>query len=364
MKHLARSVAFVLSLGAGTLTSASAYDVETVAQGLAYPWSLAFLPDGDMLVTERDGRLRIVRDGELDPTPITGVPQAYARGQGGLSEVLLDLGYATNRLIYLSYSEGTRAANRLAVGRGQFDGTTLSDFQVIFRVEPDKDTSHHFGARMAFLGDGTLLIASGDGFEYREQALDLNNLLGKIVRINADGSIPADNPFVGQDDARPEVWTYGHRNQQGIVVTDSGVYMHEHGPRGGDELNRLEPGKNYGWPAITYGVDYSGAQISPFTELPGMEQPLIHWTPSIAPAGLAYYEGTAFPAWQGNLFAAALAEKSVRRIELEDGEVANQEILFTELNARIRDVRAGPDGYLYLLTDSSEGKILRVKPAR
>ncbi len=358
-----RLLLLTLCVGLSTPATTLDYEVQPIADGLAYPWSLAFLPDGNMLVTERDGHLRVIRDNELAATPIAGVPEAYVRGQGGFFDILLDPQFTTNRLVYLSYSAGTRRANHLAVGRARLDGSTLSNFEVILMGEPDKDTPHHFGGRMAFLPDGTLLIVCGDGFDYREQALDLGSLLGKTLRIGPDGSIPRDNPFVGQDGARGEVWSYGHRNQQGIAVTPTGVWLHEHGPRGGDELNLIEPGKNYGWPAITYGVDYSGSRISPYTELPGMEQPIIHWTPSIAPAGLAYYDGDAFPDWRGDLFVAALAERSVRRVDIENGAVVDQEILFTELGMRMRDVRAGPDGYLYLLTDSADGQVLRIKPA-
>ena len=363
MKLLLRLQLLVLCIGFSGLIAAVEYEVETVAEGLAFPWSLAFLPGGDLLVTEREGRLRVIRDGRLDPAPVSGAPDTYVRDQGGLFDIVLDPDFTANRQVYLSYSQGTRGANRLAVGRARFDGASLSGFEEILIGEPDKDTPNHYGGRMAFLADGTLLIVSGDGFDYREQALDLGSLLGKTLRIGPDGSIPRDNPFLDRDDARPEVWSYGHRNQQGIVATPDGVYLHEHGPRGGDELNRIEPGKNYGWPAITYGMDYSGSYISPYTEHPGMEQPVLYWTPSIAPAGLAYYDGNAFPQWQGDLFVAALVEQSVRRVDLEDGEAVGEEILFTELGMRLRDVRAGPDGCLYLLTDSAEGSVLRVKPA-
>lgn len=363
MKHLLQLSILALCAGSGWPAAALEYEVETVAEGLAFPWSVAFLPDGDLLVTEREGRLRIIRDDRLDPTPISGVPDTYVQGQGGFFDIVLDPDFVANRHVYLSYSQGTRSANHLAVARARFDGPALSGFEVILMGEPDKDTPHHFGGRMAFLDDGTLLVVSGDGFDYREQALDLGSLLGKILRIGPDGSIPRDNPFVGLDGARPEIWSYGHRNQQGIVATPEGVYMHEHGPRGGDELNRIEPGKNYGWPAITYGMDYSGSYISPYTQHPGMEQPVVIWTPSIAPAGLAYYDGEAIPGWHGDLFVAALMEQSVRRLDLENGEVVAQEVLFTELGERVRDVRAGPDGNLYLLTDSAQGRVLRVRPA-
>jgi glucose/arabinose dehydrogenase len=227
-----------------------------------------------------------------------------------------------------------------------------------------KSTPHHFGGRMLFLPDKTLLLTTGDGFNYREQAQKLDNLLGKVIRITRDGSVPTNNPFLDQIDSRPEIWSYGHRNPQGLVrdPNTGTVYLHEHGARGGDELNLIEPGLNYGWPAITYGVDYNFAQISPYTELPGMEQPLVYWVPSIAPAGMAYYDDDLFPEWRGDLFVAALAERSIRRLDLEDGRVVDQEVLFTELGQRMRDVRVGPDGALYLLTDSSEGTVLRVTP--
>ena len=363
MKLLLRLSCLALCLGSGGQVAALDYEVETVAEGLAFPWSLAFLPGGDMLVTEREGRLRTIRGGRLDPAPVAGLPDIYVHGQGGLFDIVLDPDFTANRQVYLSYSRGTRSANHLAVGRARLDGNALSGFELILIGEPDKDTPHHFGGRMAFLADGTLLIVSGDGLDYREQALDLGSLLGKTLRIGPDGSIPRDNPFIDRDGVRPEIWSYGHRNQQGIVATPQGVYLHEHGPRGGDELNRIEPGNNYGWPAITYGIDYSGSYISPYTRHPGMAQPVLYWTPSIAPAGLAYYDGSAFPEWQGDLFVAALVEQSIRRVDLEDGEVAGQETLFTELGMRLRDVRTSPDGYLYLLTDSAEGSVLRVKPA-
>ena len=362
MKIIYKFLAVAVLAGHVNVLWAADYQVETVAKGLAFPWSLAFLPDGALLVTEREGRLRIIRDDTLDPTPIGGVPATYVKGQAGFFDIVLDPNYLSNNTIYLSYAQGSRRANALAVARARFNGSALTDFEVILSGDPSKDTPHHYGGRMAFLADGTLLITCGDGLDYREQALDLSSLMGKTLRINTDGSAPPDNPFVGKGDARPEVWSYGHRNQQGLVVTPYGIYLHEHGPRGGDELNLIEPGNNYGWPAITYGIDYSGSYISPFSEFPGMQQPLVFWVPSIAPSGMTYYDGAAFPQWRGDLFVSALAEKSVRRLDFEQGRVVNQEVLFTEFNARMRDVRTGPDGFLYLLTDSAEGKVLRVKP--
>jgi len=264
----------------------------------------------------------------------------------------------------LSYSIGSKSANALRVISARLEGNKLGSITTLFTASLTKDTPHHFGGRLALMPDSTLLITVGEGFDYREKAQSLDNHFGKLIRINKDGTAPADNPFVDREHALPEIWTWGHRNPQGLLVSADGtVWLHEHGPRGGDELNRIEPGKNYGWPAITHGVDYSGAYVSPFTEAEGMEQPVAYWTPSIAPSGFCEYQGDLFPQWQGNLFVAALAEKSVRRLVMENGKVKSQEIMFTELDQRIREVRAGPDGYLYLLTDSNEGKMLRISPA-
>ena len=341
------------------------YRIETVAQDLDHPWCLAFLPDGRMLVTERAGRLRIIEGGKLLPEPVAGVPPVLARSQGGLFDVLPARDFTSSGLLYLSFAHGDRKANATRVVRARLDGHALKDLQVLFTARPTKDTAAHFGGRMAWLPDGTLLLTLGEGFEYRERAQTLDNDFGKLVRIKADGSAPADNPFVGRAGALPEIYSYGHRNPQGLVVDAAAgrIWMHEHGPRGGDELNLIVPGRNYGWPAITYGVDYSGAQISPYTEMKGMEQPQIHWTPSVAPAGMTLYDGALFPAWRGDLFVSTLVERSVRRVDLQDGKVAGQETLFTEIGERLRDVRTGPDGALYLLTDAPNGRVLRIVPA-
>lgn len=358
------------------------YRLTTVAEGLSFPWCLAFLPNGDMLVTERSGDLHIIRDGVLDPQPIAGVPPVFVRSQGGLFDVLPHPDFAANSLLYLSYAhrEDGRSAgeregasppkknNATRIARARFDGTALHDVTPIFTVAPLKRPPMHYGGRMLFLADGTLLLTSGDGFVHREEAQRLDNLFGKVVRLRDDGSVPPDNPFVDVADARPEIWTYGHRNPQGIVVARSAagdpvVYLHEHGPRGGDELNRLRPGVNYGWPVATFGIDYNGAVISPFTEYAGMEQPLLHWTPSIAPAGMAWYDGDLFPAWRGDLFVTSLVFNYIERIDLEGGEVAGQQRLFEEIDERLRDIRSGPDGHLYILTDSRRGSVIRVDPA-
>lgn len=355
-------LAFMLALGSPT---ALAYELTTVAENLAFPWCIAFLPNGDMLVTELDGQLRVIRNGVLDPAPVAGVPPVYRRGQGGLFDVLLHPNYADNSMVYLSYAHGTPDANGTRVARARFTGTALEDLEVIFDVRPTKDTPAHYGGRMVFLPDGTLLLTTGDGFDYRESAQKLDSLLGKTVRLNDDGSIPPSNPFVDDSKVMHEIYTYGHRNPQGLAVdTDTGrVYLHEHGPRGGDELNVIERGANYGWPMVTYGLDYSGAYISPFTEMKGMHPPLVYWVPSIAAAGLTYYNGALFPAWRGDLFVAALVEQSIRRIDLDaNGAVVAQEVLFTEIGARLRDVRAAPDGALYILTDGPAGKVVRVSP--
>lgn len=345
--------------------SAGEYSISIVAEGLEYPWSLAFLPNGEMLVTERAGRLRMIRNDDLLEYEVRGIPEVYVAGQGGLFDILVDPAFSENELVYISYAAGSMTSNALHVIRARLDGASLVDVTGILSVRPQKNTPNHYGGRLAMLPDGTLLVSSGEGFDFREQAQSLSSMMGKLLRINTDGSVPADNPFAHDQEAAGEVFSYGHRNPQGIVVTEGGlIWMHEHGPRGGDELNLVEAGKNYGWPAITYGMDYSGAYVSPFTEAAGMEQPRAYWLPSIGPSGMTEYRGDAFPEWQGNLFVSSLVEKSVRRITLDGSTVVSEDIMFTELKQRIRDVRTGPDGYLYLLTDSESGQILRVLPQR
>lgn len=335
----------------------------TVAEGLDFPWSLAFLPDGAMLVTERSGQLRRIENGVVS-APIPGVPEVYVESQGGLFDVVLHPDYVNNNLIYLTYAGGTPEANATHVARARYDGASLVDLEVIFSVDRKKDTPVHYGGRLAFLADGTFVVTTGDGFDYREQAQNLGNHLGSTIRLNDDGSIPDDNPYVGNEKARDEIWTSGHRNPQGLTLDPltGALYLHEHGPKGGDELNLIEPGKNYGWPVITYGRDYSGAAITPWTEKEGLEQPMAYWVPSVGPSGLAIYYGDKFPDWQGDLFIGTLVEHSLRRIDLENGKVVGQEILLSDLDVRIRDVRTGPDGSLYVLTDSEEGKVIRLDP--
>jgi glucose/arabinose dehydrogenase len=347
-------------------THAAPFDVETLAEGFDHPWNIAFLPDGAMLVTELPGRLRVVRGGEVEPEPVAGVPEVYYAGQGGLFDVLLDPDFAQNRVIYLSFAHGTPEANNTRVVRATFDGKALSNVETIFDASPQKDTPVHYGGRMTLKGDGTLLVTVGDGFDYREDAQRLSNHLGTVVRINRDGTVPKDNPFVNDNDALPEIYTYGHRNQQALLydAASDRVYEQEHGPRGGDEVNVLEPGKNYGWPVITGGVDYSGAQISPYEEYPGMEQPWVEWTPSIAPAGMALYRGDMFKDWDGDLLVTSLVEMSLRRIDIEDGVPKAQEVYLAPQQTRLRDVAVASDGAILVLTDEKEGKILRLTPAK
>ena len=364
-----RVILFAMLTLTGACAGASAepaYRVETVAEGLDHPWSLAFLPDGRMLVTERAGRLRVIADGALREVPVGGVPPVYVASQAGLFDVLPAPDFAESGVLYLAFAHGTAKANNTRVVRARLVGNQLQAVTPIFTAQPLKNTPVHYGGRLAWRGDGTLIITLGDGYNFRERAQHRDDHLGTIVRLLPDGTVPADNPFVGDEDVRPEIFSYGHRNVQGVFYDAQAdrLYAHEHGARGGDEVNLIQPGRNYGWPAITHGVDYSGAQISPYTALPGMEQPLLHWTPSIAPSGLTRYQGDAFPAWKGSFFVGALADQSVHRLILDaEGRLLDREVMFESLGVRVRDVRSGPDGMLYLLTDDAAGKVLRVVPA-
>ena len=350
-------------------SSAGNLMVETIASGLVNPWSLAFLPDGRLIVTERPGRMRIVsKDGKLSAA-LLGVPQVFARSQGGMHDVVLDRNYAQNGTIYICFAEQANGGGRTSLARAKLaDGATprLDDLKVIFRQEGPLSSGNHFGCRIAQAADGNLFLTMGDHFAYRNEAQNLANHIGKIVRVTPDGVAPPDNPFVGRNDAKPEIWSYGHRNAQGAALhPQSGkLWMHEHGPRGGDEINIAEAGKNYGWPVIGYGIDYSGAKIHESAHKAGMEQPIKYWVPSIAPSGMAFYTGDLFPSWRGSLFVGALAGQILVRLDVRGDTVGAEERLLRELNERIRDVRAGPDGALWLATDSSSGRILRVAPAR
>ncbi len=336
--------------------------VEIIAENLDHPWSLAFLPDGRLLVTERSGKLRIVDQGQVSE-PLANVPPVYAKSQGGLMDVVLHPDHANNGWIYLTLAHGSAKANATRLIRAKLEGNALVDVEVLFTAQPFKDTPVHYGGRLAFLPDNSLLLSVGDGFDYREQAQLLDNHFGKIVRLLDDGKVPPDNPFIDGVGNLPEIWTYGHRNPQAIIVhaEKDAVFAHEHGPDGGDEINVIVPGRNYGWPITTHGKDYSGAAISPFTELHGTVDPMLHWTPSIAPAGMALVNGDKYPKWQGNLMVAALKARELRRVTI-DSETIGQQSLLTALGERIRDVRLGPDGYLYVLTDNSNGRILKLIP--
>jgi len=365
MNPIWRLALSAFSVLACSVAQSQDYQIETVAGGLDHPWAIAWLPDGRALVTERPGRLRVIADGELVEDPVTGVPDVYAASQGGLFEALPDPDFASNRRIYISFAHGTAEANATRVVRARLEGMRLTDKEIIFTASPLKDTPVHYGGRMMFLPDATLLIGLGDGFDFREQAQSLDNHFGKIVRIHTDGSVPDDNPFIDTEGALPEIYSYGHRNIQGLLYdarTDT-VWQHEHGPRGGDEINIIETGANYGWPVATRGIDYSGAIVSPFETRPGMVDPLLVWTPSIAPSGMTLYNGDLFPAWRGDLIVTALASRHARRIDLHNGRIVDQQILFAELGERLRDVRTGPDGAVWVLTDANPGKVLRVIPA-
>lgn len=345
----------------------AAYSVETVAEGLSYPWDIAFLPGGDILVTQRSGELRLIRDGQLQDGAVSGVPQVYYDGQAGLFEVEPAPDFAVSNLVYLTYAAGDADANATAVHRARFDGERLVEGERIFTAAPMRDTNAHYGGRMAFLPDATFLLTLGDGFEYREQAQLRSNHLGTIVRLNGDGAPPADNPFFDEGGLAAHVYSYGHRNVQGVAFdTRRGViWAHEHGPQGGDELNRVEPGANYGWPVVTEGIDYNNAQITPFSdhEDQGFTPPVLGWTPSIAPSGLAVYDGDLFADWTGDLFVTGLAGQALHHIELDaSGAVRAQNRILLEGRPRLRQVATGPDGAIWVLTDEAEGRVLRLTP--
>ncbi|MFL6248783.1 MAG: PQQ-dependent sugar dehydrogenase [Thermoanaerobaculia bacterium] len=336
--------------------------VTTVVRGLEHPWGIEFLPDGRMLVTERPGRLRIVsRDGKLS-APLAGVPRVYAAGQGGLLDVALDPAFAKNQIIYLSFAEPEDGLAGTAVARAKFSDRGLTDVRVIYRQQPKKRGGAHFGSRIVFRRDGTMFVTQGERFSYRDEAQNLASLLGKVVRINPDGSIPRDNPFIGRSNVRPEIWSYGHRNVQAAALhPDTGdLWTIEHGARGGDELNHPQAGRNYGWPVITYGVDYSGLRIGEGTAKAGMEQPVYYWDPVIAPSGMIFYTGDAYPGWKGSVFVGSLQPGCLVRLQLQNGRVTREE-RYLELGQRIRDVAQGPDGLIYVITDEQDGKILRLE---
>lgn len=379
--HPARARALRMALLAGAcgllgawapaVAAAEGVRAQVLAKGLEHPWGLAFIDRGRMLVTERPGRLRVVEANGTIGAAVAGVPEVDAGGQGGLHDVMADRDFAANRMIYLCYAEAGPGGNStaLASARLSADGRQLEQLKVLFSQRPKVRSSAHFGCRIVDAGDGKLFLTLGDRFSRKKDAQTLDNHIGKIVRINKDGSIPPDNPFAGPDKpagALPEIWSYGHRNSQGAALGPDGkLWMTEHGPQGGDELNRVEPGKNYGWPAITYGENYGGGKIGAgITAKAGMEQPLHHWTPSIAVSGMAFLQGARYgKAWQGNLFVGSLKFNYLARLELRDGKVVREKKLLQDLDQRIRDVREGPDGLLYVLTDEARGQLIRLQPA-
>lgn len=367
----ALALALALLLGSAVTTAASrefpsehgSVRVTTVADGLEHPWGLAFLPDGRMLVTERPGRLRIVSaDGQLS-APVSGLPRVRARGQGGLLDVVLHPRFAENRLVYLSFSEPGSGGSGTAVARGRLEGNALQGVEVIFRQAPKVDTAFHYGARLVFDREGKLFVGTGDrGMQDTAQDLALGQ--GKLFRISDDGTPAPGLPFADRAGTHPGLFSYGHRNIQGMALHPGTglLWTHEHGPRGGDEINVARAGRNYGWPVITFGVNYTGTTIGEgLTEKAGMEQPLYQWTPSIGVSGMAFLTGGRFPAWQDDLFVGGLALTRLERLELDGERVSHREVLLDDWNQRIRDVRQGPDGALYVLTDARNGQIARVE---
>jgi glucose/arabinose dehydrogenase len=343
-------------------------NIETLATGLEFPWGIAFLPDGSALVTEKAGRLRLLKDGKLS-APISGVPKVLYEGQAGLFDVALHPDFATNQYVYLSFAKGTEKDNATTLIRAKFDGETLSEVTQIFETNPHKKGTNHFGARILFLPDKTLLLSLGEGFDYKEEAQNLMSDLGKIMHLRDDGTRIGDQfamPYAKSSKRHMGIFTYGNRNPQGLAFdkATNTIYEHEHGPKGGDEINVLVGGKNYGWPKITYGVDYTGLPISNKVAMAGMEQPLLYWVPSIAPSGMTFYDKDLFKDWKGDLLISALAGKQLRRVELKAGKVLRQETFLTKLKTRFRNIITAPDGSIWVLTDEPEGRVLRLTPKK
>ena len=362
------SAALAVSAQPGPEPASVPARVTAVVGGLNHPWAMAFLPEGGVLITERPGSLRLLRIPGGLSKPLAGVPKVAAQGQGGLLDVALSPDFAKDRYVYLSYAEAEGSKSGTVVGRGRLsaDGTALEDFRVLFRQQPKLSSGLHYGSRLVFDGKGYLYISLGENNQ-RPTAQDLDKLQGKVVRLKVDGSVPTDNPFVGQAGARPEIWSYGHRNPQGMALNPwtGQLWENEHGPRGGDEINLVQRGKNYGWPLATHGINYSGQPIpeAKGADLPGMEAPLYWWPKSPAISGMAFYNADRFPAWRNSVFIGALANQNLIRLTLDGDRVVAQEWLLTDRKQRIRDVRQGPDGYVYVLTDASPGELLRLAPA-
>lgn len=358
----------VVSFTAQTLKPVMGNDelfrVVTITDGLEHPWGMAFLPDGRILVTERPGRLRVISNGLLDPKPISGLPKIAAYGQGGLLDVVLHPQFKHNGWIYFSYAAAGAGGMGTEVARARLAGKQLSQLQVLFRLEKKTSAGRHFGSRLVFDHNHYLYLSIGDRGE-RPRSQDLSDHAGSIIRLHDDGRIPVDNPFVALKDAKPEIYSYGHRNSQGMTLhpVSAELWSHEHGPQGGDELNVIQKGVNYGWPQITYGVNYaSGTQIGDGTHKSGMQQPDYYWIPSIAPSGMSFYTGEQFPHWQGSLFIGSLKFQQLVRLELDGQSVIREERFLSRKLGRIRDVRTGPDGFLYLLIDAENGSLVRLEP--
>jgi len=346
-------------------SEAETFRVVRLVKGLDHPWSLAFLPDGAMLVTERPGRLRVIRDAKLEAQPVAGLPEVAEHGQGGLFDVALHPRFAENRLVYLAYAARGADGYGTELARGRFTGTRLENVEVLFRQDPKGNTGRHFGGRIVFDRAGFVYLTLGDRGEMA-RAQKPGDHAGSVIRLHDDGRVPQDNPFVGKPGWKPEKYTLGNRNMQGAALhPETGMlWTHEHGPQGGDEVNIIRSGVNYGWPVITYGVNYGiGTKIGEGTHKEGMAQPLYYWVPSIAPSGMAFYTGERFPRWKGELFVGALKDQTLVRLTLKGEKVVHEERLLKGVLGRIRDVRAGPDGYLYLLTDYSDGELVRLEPA-
>jgi glucose/arabinose dehydrogenase len=362
MKKLTLSILLLSGLVSGAInaqhsaTETDDYFTTVVASGFDQPWAHEFLPNGDILVSERVGSLKVVRNGEILSQAVSNLPDSYYAGQGGLLDVMLDVDFSNNRRLYLSYAFGSADGNatRLisATLNPSGDSYSLENIKVIFTASPLKKTPQHYSGRIAQMDDGSLLLTVGDGFDYREYAQQLDNHLGKIVRINSNGSVPANNPFLAQQGAMPEIWSYGHRNHQSLVIANGVVYQNEHGPKGGDEVNIIEAGLNYGWPVITYGRDYNGALVTPYTEYPDMQQPLVDWTPSIAPSSMAFH--------MGKLYVAALAEQSIHMLTTDGETINDQGIVFNAIEGRIRDIAVGLDNHLYVLTDGDQAQLIKI----
>jgi glucose/arabinose dehydrogenase len=345
-------------------SSKGSYSLRMLTLDLEQPWGMAFLPDGRLLITERPGRLRVFANGRLERAPVGGLPKVYARGQGGLLDVCLHPDFARNARLYLTYSGEGEGGAATVLARAEFRNNALVGVQPIFEALPRTSGGLHFGSRVVFDRAGLLYVTCGERYQM-QRAQNLADLGGKVVRLRDDGTVPPDNPFVGREGARPEIFTYGHRNPQGMAMHPGTgrIWLVEHGPRGGDELNLLKAGANYGWPRATHGIDYSGSTISPNKSLPGMEDPVRVWVPSISPSGLAFYTGDRFPGWKGSVFTGALSDNALIRIELDGDRYVGEERLLVDLLPYIRDVRQGPDGLLYVVTHTDSGGLYRLEPA-